>query len=351
MVMNPPDGVRGSEGSLEQATPEADGLSEGVAWAGSRGDRLGLLVRVARLHYEHGLSQGEIAEQIGSSRSTVSRLLREARDQGIVTITIMDPTEHAEKLSRLLKDTFNLKEAIVVPTELEAERHVRALLAQAAVTFLARVIRDDDILGVSWGRTMGEIARRLRPINRRGVSVVQLNGGLNRADIPGSPHYVTEQFARAFRASAYVLPVPAIVHTRELRRELESDPATQEVLRLARGSTIALYSIGAVTHESVLVQSGYVSLQELDTLESRGAAGDIIGRYFDALGHVVDPDLDSRTIGIGLDELRRKRYAIAVAGGSEKRRAVLGALRGGYLNALVTDQLTALELADVAGPK
>lgn len=303
-----------------------------------------VLVKVARLAYDHGLSQGEIAKRIGTSRSTVSRLLREARERGIVTVVIHDPTERAEKLSQALKETYGLKEAIVVPTELESEPAVRPLLAQAVVGLLADVVRDNDIVGVSWGRTMGEIARRLHPMTKRGVSVVQLNGGLNRADLPGYPNYVTGRFAQAFGATAYVLPVPAIVRMPALRRELESDPATKTVLDLARNASVALFSVGVIGVESVLVQSGYLQLHELQQLQLRGAVGDVIGRYYDSRGQICDRELDSRTIGIELAELKEKRYAIAVAGGVEKRQAIRGGLLGGYFNTLVTDQFTALEL-------
>jgi len=303
-----------------------------------------VLVKVARLAYDHGLSQGEIAKRIGTSRSTVSRMLREARERGIVTVVIHDPTERAEKLSQALKETYGLKEAIVVPTELESEPAVRPLLAQAVVGLLADVVRDNDIGGVSWGRTMGEIARRLHPMTKRGVSVVQLNGGLNRADLPGYPNYVTGRFAQAFGATAYVLPVPAIVRMPALRRELESDPATKTVLDLARNASVALFSVGVIGVESVLVQSGYLQLHELQQLQLRGAVGDVIGRYYDSRGQICDRELDSRTIGIELAELKEKRYAIAVAGGVEKRQAIRGGLLGGYFNTLVTDQFTALEL-------
>lgn len=303
-----------------------------------------VLVKVARLAYDHGLSQGEIAKRIGTSRSTVSRMLREARERGIVTVVIHDPTERAEKLSQALKETYGLKEAIVVPTELESVPAVRPLLAQAVVGLLADVVRDNDIVGVSWGRTMGEIARRLHPMTKRGVSVVQLNGGLNRADLPGYPNYVTGRFAQAFGATAYVLPVPAIVRMPALRRELESDPATKTVLDLARNASVALFSVGVIGVESVLVQSGYLQLHELQQLQLRGAVGDVIGRYYDSRGQICDRELDSRTIGIELAELKEKRYAIAVAGGVEKRQAIRGGLLGGYFNTLVTDQFTALEL-------
>ncbi|MBO2518396.1 MAG: RNA polymerase subunit sigma-70 [Firmicutes bacterium] len=306
--------------------------------------RVEVLVKVARLAYDHGLSQGEIAKRIGTSRSTVSRMLREARERGIVTVVIHDPTERAEKLSQALKETYGLKEAIVVPTELESEPAVRPLLAQAVVGLLADVVRDNDIVGVSWGRTMGEIARRLHPMTKRGVSVVQLNGGLNRADLPGYPNYVTGRFAQAFGATAYVLPVPAIVRMPALRRELESDPATKTVLDLARNASVALFSVGVIGVESVLVQSGYLQLHELQQLQLRGAVGDVIGRYYDSRGQICDRELDSRTIGIELAELKEKRYAIAVAGGVEKRQAIRGGLLGGYFNTLVTDQFTALEL-------
>lgn len=308
--------------------------------------RLELLVKVARLAYDHGLSQGEISKLIGTSRSTVSRMLRDARERGIVTVIIRDPTERAEQLSEALKEKYGLKEAIVVPAELEAEKAVRPLLAQAVVDFLARVVRDNDIVGVSWGRTMGEIAKRLRPMSKQGISVVQLNGGLNRADLPGYPNHVTGQFAQAFGASAYVLPVPAIVRMQALRRELESDPTTKTVLDLARSASVALYSIGVIGTESVLVQSGYLQLHELQRLQLRGAVGDIGGRYFDSRGQICDRELDSRTIGIELAELKQKRYTVAVAGGLEKRRAIRGGLMGGYLNTLVTDQFTALELVE-----
>jgi len=116
------------------------------------------------------------------------------------------------------------------------------------------------------------------------------------------------------------------------------------VLDLARNASVALFSVGVIGVESVLVQSGYLQLHELQQLQLRGAVGDVIGRYYDSRGQICDRELDSRTIGIELAELKEKRYAIAVAGGVEKRQAIRGGLLGGYFNTLVTDQFTALEL-------
>src|SRR5690606_29127369 len=116
--------------------------------------RVEVLGKVARLAYDHGLSQGEIAKRIGTSRSTVSRMLREARERGIVTVVIHDATEGAEQLRPTLKEAYGLKEVIGMPTELGSEPAGRQLLAQAVVGLQAHVVRDNDIVRVSWARTM-----------------------------------------------------------------------------------------------------------------------------------------------------------------------------------------------------
>lgn len=123
-----------------------------------------------------------------------------------------------------------------------------------------------------------------------------------------------------------------------------ADPTTSFTIGLARQADIAVFSIGFPDARSILVEAGYVTVQEIAELVARGAVGDVCSRYFGVNGEVIDPDLDARTIGISLDDLRNKEHSIGVAAGARKARGIVGAARGGYVNTLIIDELAALEM-------
>ncbi|MFD2706010.1 sugar-binding transcriptional regulator [Salibacterium lacus] len=302
-------------------------------------DQLAKMIDAARMYYEYDYSQQDIAKKLEMSRPTVSRILKKAKQEGIVEVTIHDPSEQIEQQASALRDRFGLKEVIVVHVD-EKEYTLKEKLGEAAASFLDSHVEDDDILAASWGTTLYETAKHMQTRPLPNLEIVQLNGGASHS---GSQTYATEiihLLGRAFQTDNWLLPLPAIVDHVSVKHAIETDRHIQRVLQKGKAAQKAIFSVGAPTIDSVLMQTDYFTQDELVKLDNE-AAGEICSRFFDDYGQICHEELNERTIGIELHELKKKEFSILVAGGQMKYRPVRGALRGGYANILITDQKTA----------
>lgn len=295
-----------------------------------------LMVQVARMAWQQDRTQTEIAAETGLNRWQVSRLLQEARDLGIVRIEIVPRLRRRPDVEAALIGAFSLRDAMVVPATAGPDA-----VAQAAGQYLAAIMPRPRLIGVSWGRTMAAVAHWLPPDWADGVEVVQINGTV--APIPQAAGYneVAETFARKGRGMFVPLPVPAVLGARITREVLERDRIVADVLRLARSAPVLCFSMGALREDTALVLSGNVTPAEIARLARAGAVGDILGRYVDAHGNIVDEALDARTVGLSLPDLRARNRAIGVVSGPAKRRITLAAFRAGLVNVVITDEETA----------
>lgn len=301
------------------------------------------MVEAARLYYEFDLSQQEIANHLGVSRPGVSRLLQKAREEGIVQISIVDPSGRGTRMEQELKNRFHLKEAVVVPGDSDSVL-VKQRLGIKVAELLDNIIFDNAIIGVSWGTTMFEVAHHIRHTSASNITVVQLNGGVAKADYDTRANEVPLIFSRKLGAAPYLLPLPAIVDSIDVKNAILMDKNSAQTLELGQKAQIAIFTIGQFSYQSVLVKADYFSQTEVEKLLMNKSIADICSRIIDTEGNICLPELDERTIGIRLEDLKEKEYSIAVAGGKEKIKAVQAAIRGKYFNVLITDDLTAHEL-------
>ena len=306
-----------------------------------------LMIQVAKRYYELDMTVGDLAKDLGLTRWQASRLLSEARETGIVRIEIVPQTPRRPDLESQLQRRFGLKEAIVVSGSADDDALLLDSVARAAGRLLAGLGKV-PLLGVSWGRTMTAVAHHLPPFWNEGAEVVLLNGAMNIRTQATRTNNVAERFALSARGTATLLPVPAILGHAATRIALEQDPTIAAVLVLGRRAPVICFGLGAISPDSVLVQSGFVSDAEAEVLRARGAVGDILSRYINADGEIVDPDLDARTIGLDLRFCRDRAFSIGVGCGKAKHAITRAAVRAGYVNVLVTDEQTALFLLDDA---
>ncbi len=301
-------------------------------------------MRVAQLYYGMHLTQEQIGERLGMSRFKVGRLLDRAVREDVVRIEIVHPAARLVDLEDELARRFSLQEAVVSDAPAGQgtadEEGARVAVAAAAADHLASV-RPGGIVGVSWGRTMLAVARALEPGWTAATEVVQLNGAASRTAHPTRATEIVERFASTSGAVSRLMPAPAIVGSAELRIALESDASVGETLAAARRASTAVFSLGVIGPESVLVESGFVAEADLRRLREAGAVGDVLGRYLTADGELALPELDGRTVGLPLDELRAKERSVGVAAGPGRGPIALAALRRGILSTLVTDEATA----------
>jgi deoxyribonucleoside regulator len=308
-------------------------------------DKIKKVIEAAKLYYQLDYSQNQIAEMLGVSRPTVSRLLQQAKAEGIVTIEIQDPTEDVEMLKNLVKEKFQLQHVVVAFTPTYEDSVVKKYIGQAAATYLNDLAKDGDTIGASWGSTMYQVALNLKTKSLINSFVVQLNGGVSDADVQISPSEIVHLFGKAFNVTPYFMYLPAIVDHILVKQSMLTDRHIRRVMDMGKNANIAVFTAGAPTPDSVLINSNYFREDELEVIKT-SAAGDICSRYYDRNGEICLPSLDERTVGIELADLRLKEHSILVAGGPSKVNAIFGALKGKYGNTLVTDQITAKALLD-----
>ncbi|MCK4893179.1 MAG: sugar-binding transcriptional regulator, partial [Calditrichia bacterium] len=275
---------------------------------------------------------------------TVSRLLQQARNAGIVKIEITDPSEVGTQLESALVDKFDLKKVLVVPNDIDDNSIIKKRLGKATVVLIDQLISEGIILGISWGTTMQEVARQIRPRRVKDMIVVQLNGGISRAEIDTHASEIAKGIGESYKAIPYLMPLPAVVDSANLKQAILSDKNISRTLELGRKADIALFTVGSFDYDSVLVKADYFESDEVEALLQSGAVGDICSRILKADGTICSEELNSRTIGIELEEIKKKPYSIAVAGGKEKLAAIQAGLKGKWFNYLITDEWIATEL-------
>ena len=302
-----------------------------------------LIIEVARLYYQSDYTQLAIAKKIGISRPTVSRLLQQAKDHGYVKIDIIDPFSDNNELEKALQHKYQIGEVKIAYAAEEEDPEVMQAMSDKAAEYLHDVVKDGDVLGVTWGRTMYRVANALRKKDVKGVEVIQLKGGIGLSDVNTYDSETVYKFAEAFHTVPRYLPLPVLVDTPEVKAVIESDRYMHRLIELGKQANIAIFTVGAVDEESMLFRLGYVTSEEKELLYKE-AIGDICSRFFKSTGEVCDSDVNNRTIGIQLDELKQKEKSILVAGGNRKVEAIHGALLGKYANVFITDQYTAQAL-------
>ncbi len=311
-------------------------------------DELRLIARVARMVYEWDLRQADIARQLGLSQATVSRLLSRSKEEGIVRVSIHLPQGVYTELEETLVKKFGLRDAIVVDSLEDSEKMIQRDLGAAAAYYLETTIRPNEVIGVSsWSATLLALVDALHPLAKKpGVKVVQILGGVGNPGAETHATRLTSRLAQLVGGEAVYLPVAGVLATEAARDVLIADEVTRQAIRLFDHVTTALVGIGAVDPSPLLAQSGNIfSGQELDLLRQARAAGDILLRFYDQDGALVQTGLEKRVISMSLEQLGRVSRAIGVAGGARKYAGILGALRGKWINMLVTDHFTAERLA------
>jgi deoxyribonucleoside regulator len=308
-----------------------------------------LLAEVAILTYDRGLTQQEVAQRVGLSRSTISRLLDEARRKGIVEIYINSPFRQSAELQAELCKRFGLKEARVLVSDRLSYEEMLQRLGRSAAFYLRTLIKEGMIIGIAWGTAIYQLVHAFRPMTREAnIIIAQMVGSVGAQNYDVSGARLAQEMARLLRGRYYELHAPLLVETPQLREALMQERDVAEVLRLARQADLAIVGIGSFASEySSLVRSGYLREDELAELRQAGAVGDICAYPIDIFGREVQVDLQRRVVSITLDDLKAIPLVVGIAGGQSKAEAILGALNGGYLDVLITDSVAASEVLRV----
>jgi DNA-binding transcriptional regulator LsrR (DeoR family) len=301
-----------------------------------------LINTILTLYYLEEMTQTEIAQRLGFSTAKVNRLLLQAREQGYVNITIRTPFQQLFELEDRLKAVFGLQEAIVIPALADTSSSPLNALGNIAAEFLLERLRDGDVLGIGGGTAVNAIVGALSPSRSYQVEVVPLLGAV-QGEITHDVNYLAARMAERLGGKAYQLHAPAFVDTREHGETLRSMGPVKEILDIARRANIALVGVGTVDAEvSRFVQFTALSAEDMKHIaEDCGGVGDINASVYNIEGQACCPEYADRILGLTLAELKNIPYRIGVAATTAKALPLFGALRGGYLHALITDEAAA----------
>lgn len=299
------------------------------------------LVKVSNMYYNDGWTQAQIAQKLGVSRPVISKLLQRAKDEGIVKVYIKDESVHTVELEQHLERLFGLVEAVVVPNNGLTGEMAKREVGQAGANYISNNMKDVKSIGISWGETLANLVQEYPFERREEVTVVPLEGGMGVKQVQIHANHLANELAKKLHGTCTYLYAPAIVETEELKERLLAMQDIQTVLESGRNVDIALVGIGNPFAESTLMKLGYLQETDLSNLRGVGTVGDIGYRFFDGNGQQVHDMLNRKVIGVSMDDFKNINKVIAVVEGEHKVESILGALRGKFIDVLITDELTA----------
>ena len=268
-------------------------------------------IRIAKLYYELHYNQLEIAAREGISKSSVSRILKNAMDMGIIEVRIKDSVLANGNLENELIARFPIKRAIIVPDLVGNSQILMQDVCAALAEDLPRYIKNDSVIGVTWGHALAVLAQQLPKIKRSGVSVIQLTGGFSRAIFESGALDVLKRFVDSVGGTGYQIPAPAMVAESSIVEALKKDPQIHEILEMAEVCQTAIYSVGNLEH------------------------------FIKQNGELFDKKIDARVVGASLETIKKIPNKLVVAVGKEKEKIITAALQGGLVDSLYIDEPTA----------
>jgi DNA-binding transcriptional regulator LsrR (DeoR family) len=295
-----------------------------------------LILKAARLYYEENLSQDQVATQLNTSRSNVSRMLTTARSQGFVEIKIVAPLSRHETVAAQLKKLLGIKEIQVVsPSSNELALNA---VGRAAASALITELKPNQTIAISWGRGLEATVLHCKKDTIPGLKVTQLMGALSNVETSVTADDIGRTLARNLNATFVPFNAPVVVSNQKIRNSLLEESQISQVLDLARHANIALVGIGShASSSSEMVLDEFHLPEKERSLVGAEYAGDIAARFYNNAGKIINAVMDSRVIGLSLEEIRKIPRVIGVANGTEKVLGVIGAARAKLVDALVID--------------
>jgi len=342
------DASDAADGATRLAQWESFKKKPGERCAMRNGAQARSIAEVARMYYEQRRTQLEIATDLNVSQGTVCRILKRAKKLGMVRTTISPPVGTFVELEELLERKFGLSQAIIAQAPSNSEESMQGAVGAAAAHFLEIALRPRAVIGVaSWNASLLSMVEQMHPVWKVSeCKVVQILGGEGHPSIERHSSCLVSRLARMVQGDAHFLSAPCLVASKKAAEVLAQDPHVRQTMKLFDRITIAVLEIDSVEPSPLLVGSGNTfSIEELQSLQDKGAVGNICLRFYNVSGEEIRDAVDSnRVFGLKLERLKSIPMVVGVACGTGKHQAILGALRGRWINVLVTDHFTAESL-------
>ncbi len=295
------------------------------------------MARISWYYYKQGMTQTAIAKKMNTNRLKIMKILERARDRGIVEIRIKREYQNILEIEKELIQKFNLVDAMVIPYD--GDGNLNEHIGIAAAQYLNIAMKEGDVLGIGWGDTVSKTIRRLSLDHLSEFYIVSLTGGVLSFVYEGAFFGKYSKFIR-------ILPAPLLVSNEKVAKAIYEEAEVKTIMNMWKIANYALIGIGALNSAATIIREGYITEDEFALLRQRGVVGDILGQFFDKNGNRVPYNTDNRLIAYPMEKIRDIKNVIGVAGGDHKIGAIAAALRGRYVNILITDEGTAQKLIE-----
>lgn len=299
-------------------------------------EKWSILATVANLYYNSEMTQNEIADRMYTSRSKISRMLKEARELGIVEISIKEPWERDQDLENKIQQTYGVKTVRVVSSRDTSKEQITSRLSEVSAYYLDSVVKEKMVVGISWGNTLYHIVKYIDANNKKNIpiTVVPIMGASNVKRPERDAMDLAKDLASAYGGTYQYIYAPLFVKTKELKESLIQDDTIKTALSLAQNADVILTSVGSIEYKT---WENYLGESTFHLLGSKGAIGHIGGHFYDINGKELNTSLTDRMIGITYNDLEKCKNVVCIAYGEAKAKPIAGALRGGFINTLIID--------------
>lgn len=304
-----------------------------------------LIYKIASLYFEDNLTQQQIAQKMGISRIKVSRMLQQARSNGVVEISLNKPQQNYTEEEKSIAARWNLNEVILSAPDYSSNEDLLKQLGVSASEYAIRILNGNETVSLAWGNTLSAFVQNLPKLEFPEIKIMQMIGGLGSPEAEVHSSDLVRRLSDKTGGVGRILSAPGVVSSRAVKKGLLEDPHIRETLSMAASADIAFVGIGTGAPDSILMSQGEIlPTDTLKEIKTSGAVGDISLRFFDSIGNLINHPVNERIIGISESEIRKIPRVIAIAGGAEKYEAIKGALNSGLLDVLITDYETGMKL-------
>lgn len=328
-------------------------MRKGASWMKKIVDDWRLIYKVCSLYYEDNMRQQEISDYLGISRATISRMLQKGKESGIVRVEVVNPIQFSYgKLEKALERKYGLKEVIVVESS-SLDTHAESLtkMYEKAALYLSQFFHDGDYIGVSMGFTLHNVAmvRRAFPKENR-YMFVPVIGGISPRNINGvdvQSNQIAREFADKFGGNYTQFLAPALFSEKKIKDYFLKEKSVNFIFEDFQKLDTLVMGIGAndTGTDSTLIHAGYITDEEVQEFAGNGVVGNVALQFFDIHGNTEKFEMfNERVAGMEREMMKKVRNRIGIAGGIERVQAVKGAINGGYINMLITNNECAEKL-------
>jgi len=305
-------------------------------------DRKQLIIEAANLYYKEDRTQSDIAKKINVSRPTVSNLLKEGRELGIVNITIREIGESNYKDQEIIKNKFDLETVLITNVKENAKEAVGGLGAQ----YVENRLNDINTLGIGWGTTMSSFVQAVNILHHPHLTIIPMIGGVSASDISFHSNHLAFTLAQKFDAESRMFYAPAVADTVSMKNNFEKSQIVQEGLNNAKNVDLAVLAVGNPQVSNTYRNLGYLNKKKENEFTEAEVTGDILASFYDEKGNHVPTSLSERMIGPTIPDIRNMKEVVVISAGHEKANSIYTLLKNEIIDHLIIDKSISEVLID-----